>query len=320
MVIVVFDGVKLLDVTGPAEVFAEANRFGADYRLRFVSVDGRDVSTSIGVRFAVSGRIADIESADTVLVAGGDGLIGRPIDPALVDAVAGLADVAALPPRTRRLASICTGAFILAQAGLLSGKRATTHWRHVRLLANAFPDITVEPDAIFIRDGDTFTSAGVTAGIDLALALVEQDHGTELVRAVARSLVVYLKRAGGQSQFSTLVEADPPRESALRSVTEAIAAAPGADHSVKSLAAVASLSTRQLTRLFQAELGTTPARHVEQVRIDAARGALDAGHSVSDAAQIAGFGSAETLRRVFVNHLGVSPKAYRDRFRTAARS
>lgn len=311
MVIVVFDGVKLLDAAGPAEVFAEANRFGAHYRLRIASPDGAEVSTSIGTPFAVTDRLDDIDSADTVLVAGGDTLIGRPVDPALVDAVR------AVPPRTRRLASICTGAFILATAGLLDGRRATTHWRHVTLLAHAFPQITVEPDAIFVRDGQVYTSAGVTAGIDLALSLVEQDYGTDLVRSVARSLVVYLKRAGGQSQFSALVEADPPPESALRAVTAAIAADPAADHSVKHLAAVAALSTRQLTRLFQAELGTTPARYVEKVRIDTARGALDAGHSVADAAQIAGFGSAETLRRVFVTQLGLSPRAYRDRFRTA---
>lgn len=312
MVIVVFDGVKLLDVAGPAEVFAEANRFGAQYRLRVASPDGRDVRTSIGTPFTVTDRLTDIETADTVLVAGGDNLTGQAIDPALVDAVR------AVPPRTGRLASICTGAFILATAGLLNGRRATTHWRHVTLLAHAFPQISVEPDAIYVRDGEVYTSAGVTAGIDLALALVEQDHGADLVRSVARSLVVYLKRAGGQSQFSALVEADPPQESALRAVTAAIAADPGADHSVKHLAAVAALSTRQLTRLFHAELGTTPARYVEKVRIDTARGALDAGHSVADAAQIAGFGSAETLRRVFVAHLGLSPKAYRDRFRTAA--
>jgi transcriptional regulator GlxA family with amidase domain len=311
MVIVVFDGVKLLDAAGPAEVFAEANRFGAHYRLRIASPDGAEVSTSIGTPFAVTDRLDDIDSADTVLVAGGDTLVGRPVDPTLVDAVR------AVPPRTRRLASICTGAFILATAGLLDGRRATTHWRHVTLLAHAFPQITVEPDAIFVRDGQVYTSAGVTAGIDLALSLVEQDYGTDLVRSVARSLVVYLKRAGGQSQFSALVEADPPPESALRAVTAAIAADPAADHSVKHLAAVAALSTRQLTRLFQAELGTTPARYVEKVRIDTARGALDAGHSVADAAQIAGFGSAETLRRVFVTQLGLSPRAYRDRFRTA---
>jgi transcriptional regulator GlxA family with amidase domain len=312
MAIVVFDGMKLLDAAGPAEVFAEANRFGAAYRLLIASVDGHDVTTSIGTRFAVSARIASIASADTVLVAGGADLVGRPIDPALVDALR------TLPPRTRRMASICTRAFILAQAGLLTGRRATTHWRHTRLLARAYPQVRVEPDAIFVRDGDVFTSAGVSAGIDLALALVEDDYGAELVRDVARSLVVYLKRAGGQSQFSVLVEADPPRQSVLRAVTDAIARDPAADHSVKNLAVQASLSTRQLTRLFQTELGTTPARHVEMVRIDTARGALDAGRTVTDAARLAGFGSAETLRRVFVAHLGVSPKAYRDRFRTTA--
>lgn len=309
----VFDGMKLLDVAGPAEVFAESNRFGAAYRLRYASVDGGDVATSIGSRFTVTGRIDEITAADTVLVAGGDNLVGRPIDPSLVEAVR-----AALP-QTRRMASICTGAFVLAQAGLLNGRQATTHWRHVRLLAAAFPDIRVQPDAIFVRDGEIYTSAGVTAGIDLALALVEQDHGADLVRTVARSLVVYLKRAGGQSQFSALVESDPPAESALRAIVTAIATDPAADHSVERLAAAASLSTRQLTRLFRSELATTPARYVETVRIDSARGALDAGHTVADAARIAGFGSAETMRRVFVQQLGVSPRAYRDRFRTAIR-
>ncbi|MBU8813242.1 GlxA family transcriptional regulator [Mycolicibacterium goodii] len=314
VVIVVFDGMKLLDVAGPAEVFAEANRFGADYQLRIASVDGRAVTTSIGTGFPVDDTISQIAQADTVLVSGGDDLVGRPIDPDLVDAVRKLSG------RTRRLASICTGTFILANAGLLDGRRATTHWRHAGRLKRAYPGVSVEPDAIFVRDGDIYTSAGVSAGIDLALALVELDHGSDLVREVARSLVVYLKRAGGQSQFSTLIESDAPQQSALRRVTDAIAADPAADHSVRSLAKVAALSTRQLTRLFQAELGTTPARFVEMVRIDAARAALDAGLSVGDTARQAGFGSAETLRRVFVTHLGVSPKAYRDRFRTAARN
>jgi transcriptional regulator GlxA family with amidase domain len=311
VVIVVFDGVKLLDVAGPAEVFAEANRFGADYVLRFASVTGQDVMTSIGTTFAVTEPISAITAADTVMVAGGDTLVGYPIDPALVDALR------SVPERTRRLASICTGAFILAQAGLLTGRRATTHWRHTRLLASAYPDIHVEPDAIYVQDGNVFTSAGVSSGMDLALALVEMDHGSALVRDVARSLVVYLKRAGGQSQFSTLVEADPAPQSALRAVTDAITADPGGDHTVTSLAAQAALSTRQLTRLFHAELGTTPARYVEQVRIDIARGALDSGRSVGESARLAGFGSAETFRRVFVSAFGVSPKAYRDRFRTA---
>jgi transcriptional regulator GlxA family with amidase domain len=311
VVIVVFDGVTLLDVAGAGEVFVEANRFGADYQVKIASVDGRDVTSSIGVRLGVTDSISAIDSADTVMVAGSDNLPSRAIDPALVEAIRSVA------ARTRRLASICTGSFILAQAGVLRGRRATTHWHDTRLLARAFPDVTVEPDAIFVRDGDIFTSAGISSGIDLALALVEMDYGTELVRDVARWLVVYLKRAGGQSQFSVLLEADPPPQSPLRPVTDAIAANPGADYSVKKLAALASLSTRQLTRLFQSELGMSPARYVELVRIDFARGALEAGRSVTETAGMAGFGSIETLRRVFVNHLGISPKAYRDRFRTA---
>ncbi|HEU4359962.1 MAG TPA: GlxA family transcriptional regulator [Mycobacterium sp.] len=312
VVIVVFDEVTLLDVAGAAEVFAEANRFGGNYQLKIASVDGRDVTTSIGTRLGVTDSISSITSADTVLVAGSDDLPRQAIDPALVDAVG------SVTVHTRRLASICTGSFILAEAGLLSGRRATTHWHETRLLARAFPDVTVEPDALFVCDGDVYTSAGVSSGIDLALALVELDHGPELVRDVARWLVVPLKRAGGQSQFSVLVEADPPPQSVLRPVTAAIAANPAADHSVKALATRASLSTRQLTRLFQSELGMTPARYVELVRIDAARAALDAGRSVLDSAYLAGFGSAETLRRVFINQLGLTPKAYRNGFRTTA--
>jgi transcriptional regulator GlxA family with amidase domain len=313
VVIVVFDDVTMLDVAGAGEVFAEANRFGAEYRITVASVDGLDVVTSIGARLGVTAALGSIESADTVMVAGSDQLPRRPVDPEVIEAIRSLAG------RTRRLASICTGSFVLAQAGLLDGRRATTHWHDVRLFARAFPDVTVEPDAIFVRDGDVFTSAGISSGIDLALALVELDHGVELVRSVARWLVVYLQRAGGQSQFSALVESVVPPQSPLRAVTDAISATPAADHTVTRLAARASLSTRQLTRLFKSELGTTPARHVEKVRIDAARAALDAGRSVGDAARVAGFGSPESLRRVFVDHLGLSPKAYRERFRTASR-
>jgi transcriptional regulator GlxA family with amidase domain len=310
IVFVLFDGMKLLDAAGPAEVFAEANRFGASYRVLMASVDGRDAVTSVGTRLAASTSIDSVKAADTVVVSGGDDLTGHPIDPALVAAVKGLL------PRTRRMASICTGSFIFAKAGILDGRRATTHWRQTGLLSRAYPQISVEPDAIFVRDGDIYTSAGVSAGIDLALALVEEDYGVDLVRDVARSLVVYLKRAGGQSQFSALVEAPPPQRSQLRALTESIAADPAANHTVKTLAAQAALSTRQLTRLFQSELGTTPARYVEMIRVDAARSALDAGRSVTDTARLAGFGSAETLRRVFVNQLGISPKAYRDRFKS----
>jgi transcriptional regulator GlxA family with amidase domain len=311
VVIVVFDDVTLLDVAGAGEVFVEANRFGADYLIKIASVDGQDVTTSIGTRLGVTDSISSIDSADTVLVAGSDRLPARPIDPGLVDAVRSVS------ARAGRMASICTGSFILAQAGLLSGRRATTHWHDARLFARAFRDVTVEPDSIFVRDGDIFTSAGVSSGIDLALALVEMDYGPKLVREVARWLVVYLKRAGGQSQFSVLVEADPPPQSPLRAVIDAVVADPAANHSVRTLASRASLSTRQLTRLFQSELGMSPGRYVELVRVDFARGALESGRSVTETAGMAGFGSIETLRRVFVNHLGISPKTYRERFRTA---
>lgn len=314
VVMLVFDGVTLLDAAGPAEVFATANRFGANYQLKIASVDGRDVITSIGAKLGVSESLSTINAADTVVVAGSDKLVEQRLDPALLEALGSLS------ARSRRLASVCTGSFVLAQAGLLRGRRATTHWRHARVLARQFPDTCVEPDAIFVRDGEVFTSAGVSAAIDLALALVELDYGGELVREVARALVVYLKRAGGQSQFSALVEAEPPAESILRTVTASIVADPGANHSVKSLATRASLSTRQLARLFQSELATSPARYVEMVRLDVARSALEAGHTIAHAARLAGFGSPETFRRVFVNRFGVPPKAYQDRFRTTGRA
>src|ERR1700739_1469390 len=189
----------MLDVAGAGEVFAEANRYGADYRLKIASVDGRDVTTSIGTRLGVTDAISSIESADPIVVAGSDTLPQRAIDPELVAVIKSVA------ARTRRLASICTGSFILAQAGLLNGRRATTHW-HDAGLARGFPDHTVEPDELFVRDGDVFTSAGVSSGIDLALALVELDYGTKLVREVAPGLVVYLKRARGQKHISGLVE------------------------------------------------------------------------------------------------------------------
>lgn len=311
--VLVFDGVKLLDVAGPSEVFAEANRFGADYELLVCSPDGTPVASSTGLRIHVDRAAADIHDVDTVLVAGGDVFPAHAVDPDLSAAAIGLAGQA------RRVASICTGAFIVAAAGLLDGRRATTHWQHTSRLARAYPSITVEPDAIFVEDGTLFTSAGVTAGIDLALALVERDHGAELARTVARSLVVFLQRPGGQSQFSPSLQGPPPKTAPLRAVCDAIAADPAADHALPKLAATAGLSARHLTRLFQEELGTTPAKYVELVRFDAAKAMLDAGASVTDTARRSGFGSAESLRRSFIHHVGVSPKAYQQRFQTSAR-
>jgi transcriptional regulator GlxA family with amidase domain len=311
--ILVFDGVKLLDVAGPSEVFSEADRFGACYEVVLYSPDGCDVASSTGMRISVDAAAADAGSLELALVAGGDVLPTHPVSPELAGAARILAE------RSRRTASVCTGAFIMAAAGLLDGRRATTHWQHARTLARAYPAIEVEPDAIYVEDGPVLSSAGVTAGIDLALALVERDHGARLARDVARSLVVFLQRPGGQSQFSPSLRTALPRTSPLRQLCDTVAASPAGDYSLPRLAEMASLSPRHLTRLFRDELKTTPARYVELIRFDTARDLLDAGHSVTDTALRSGFGSTETLRRAFIQHLGVSPRAYQQRFHSAIR-
>ncbi|MGH3211947.1 MAG: GlxA family transcriptional regulator [Trebonia sp.] len=312
--VLVFDGVKLLDVAGPSEVFNEANWFGADYRVTLYSADGRDVASSTGMRIGVDGTAADTGPLDIALVAGGDVFPSHPVSRELAEAARVMAKQA------RRTASICTGAFILAAAGLLDGRRATTHWQHAGTLARAHPAIEVDLDAIYVEDGQIFSSAGVSAGIDLALALVERDHGARLARDVARSLVVFLQRPGGQSQFSPSLRAALPRASPLREVCDTIAASPAGDYSLPKLAALANLSPRHLTRLFRDELKTTPAKYVELIRFDTAKDLLDAGHSVTDTALRSGYGSPETLRRAFIQHLGVSPRAYQQQFRSAIRS
>lgn len=311
--IVVYDGVKLLDVAGPADVFSEANRLGTDYVVQLVSPTGADVTTSVGIKLAVDLAPGDVTAADTLLVAGGDIFPRTPVPRDLADATTELA------ARSGRVASICTGAFILAAAGQLHGKRATTHWKVADKLASRYPDIRVEPDAIYTRDGSTYTSAGVSAGIDLALALVEEDHGAELTREVARALVVYLQRAGGQSQFSVPLAASPPRTPALRHIVDLVTSDPSGGHSLTELAARLNLSPRHLTRLFREELATTPARYVESIRFDIAKSLLSQGHTATAAASLAGFPSYESLRRVFARELHMSPAVYQRRFRTALR-
>ena len=309
----VYDGVTLLDVAGPAEAFAEANRFGADYRIALLSTTGEDVTANLGFRVAVDGAVASEPAADTYLVPGSDRYPRTPVPRALAEAARVPAAAA------RRIASICTGAFILAAAGLLDGKRATTHWRVTHTLAARCPTCRVEPDAIYVRDGDTYTSAGVTAGIDLALALVEEDHGPDVARDVARVLVVYMQRSGGQSQFSAPLQGPPPRSPALRRITDLVTANPRGNHSLGELAKHLNVSTRHLTRLFRDELSITPARYVESVRFDMSRALLDQGHTATDAAALAGFPSYESMRRVFARELSISPAAYQRRFRTARR-
>ncbi|MER7309577.1 GlxA family transcriptional regulator [Streptomyces griseoluteus] len=308
--ILVYDGVKLLDVAGPAEVFGEANLLGADYRITLVSTTGAGIASSIGMRIAVDGSATTQPDPDTFLMPGGDVYPRTPVTRDLVEAARDLA------ARSGRVASVCSGAFVLGATGLLDGKRATTHWKIADRLAALHPRTRVEPDAIYVRDGTVYTSAGVTAGIDLALALVEEDHGPDLAREVARSLVVYLQRAGGQSQFSAPLQGPPPRSPALRRVVDLVSAQPADNYSLTELAARLNLSTRHLTRLFREELGTTPARYVESIRFDIAKSLLDQGYTATQAASLAGFPGYESLRRVFARELSISPAAYQRRFAT----
>lgn len=306
--ILVFDGMTLLDAVGPAEVFQLANTAGGAYRAELVSAAGGDIRSTAGITVAGTVPVADAGAFDTVLVAGGPGLVSAPVDPDV------LAAAKALAGAPRRVASVCTGAFILAELGYLDERRATTHWRHAQTLARRYPRVRVEPDVIHVRDGRFLTSAGISAGIDLALALVEEDLGANVAREVARELVVFMQRPGGQAQFSTALSASLVGAEVLRGAMEAALADPAGAHSVETLAASANVSVRHLNRLFRADVGTTPGRWLEQVRLDAARTLLLDGHSVTAAAQRSGFGSDETLRRAFDRHLGITPTAFRERF------
>ena len=307
----VFDGVQLLDVTGPVEDFHAANSLGADYDVRLYSPTGEPVTSSAGVGLAVSGATSDSPALDTLVVSGSELL---PVDPSTVDLL--LPTLRPLAARSRRLASVCTGAFLLAAGGYLDGKPATTHWRHADRLRAAHPLIDVRADAIFVRSGSTFTSAGVTAGIDLSLALVEDDHGPDVARSVARELVVFMQRPGGQSQFSVPNSLPVSAVPAMRDIAARINADPAADHSVTVLARRASMSPRNFSRRFHGEFTVTPGHYVERVRLEAARNYLETGSSVTDAAAKSGLGSDETLRRVFGRAYGLSPSAYQKRFRT----
>jgi transcriptional regulator GlxA family with amidase domain len=315
MVHVAYPGIAMLDLVGPAQVFATANRMaesGPRYRSLVASADGRPITGDSGLRLDVDARLSSVTGrVDTLLVAAGLTYVEALQSD---DLLAGIRRIAG---KARRVASTCVGAFVLAGAGLLDGRRATTHWAFCEELARDFPTITVEPDRIFVRDGNVFTSAGVTAGMDLALALVEADHGVEVARKVARWLVIFVHRPGGQSQFSERLAHPVPSDSALRAVLSEIVADPSGDHTVPRLAERAVLSERHFARLFLAETGMTPGRFVERVRVEAARDLLEAGPTPVEAvADLVGFGSAETMRRAFLRVLGVGPADYRTRFGT----
>jgi transcriptional regulator GlxA family with amidase domain len=312
IIMVLYDGVRLLDVTGPLEVFAIANECGGSYELITASLDGSDVTATGGLRLGATTALAEVRGRiDTLIVPGAPEWQASAVDPRL------LAEVRRFAALARRTASVCAGAFPLAAAGLLKGKRAATHWNLIEALAHAYPSIEVDRDAIFVRDGKIITSAGITSGIDLCLSLVEEDLGAEVARTVAKHLVVFMARPGGQSQYSVRMSAGQPRHELLRKLLDDIATDPAADHSLGAMAGRVNVSPRQLSRLFRAELGTTPAGYVEQARVEAAKAMLEGGvDAVEVIARRTGLGTAETMRRAFVRTLGVTPRAYRDRFRT----
>jgi transcriptional regulator GlxA family with amidase domain len=315
VLIVGFPGVQGLDLVGPFEVFTSASlavsgQGKEGYQPVVASVDGRPVTTETGLTFAALELPDPSEPVDTLILPGGRGVHAARQDPRVIDWVVAAA------PQARRVVTVCTGAFLAAQAGLLDGCRATTHWAYTDQLAREFPEIDVDPDPIFVRSSATvWTAAGVSAGIDLALALVEDDHGTEVAQTVARWLVLYLRRPGGQTQFAAPVWVARAKREPIRAVQDAVESEPGRAHSIDELARRAAMSPRHFTRVFTDEVGEAPGAYVERVRTEAARRQLEqTDDTVVAIAARCGFGTAETMRRNFIRRIGVSPDQYRKTF------
>jgi len=310
--ILAFQDVQLLDVAGPLQVFASANELSrtserpCHYELAVVAEQSL-ITTSSGLGLAAQSLSKPNAPLDTLMVAGGLGIQSACENAALIRWINARADLA------RRTASVCTGAFLLATAGLLDGRRAVTHWGRCAEFARLFPSVMLDPDPIFVRDGNVWTSAGITAGIDLALAFVEADLGPRVALAVARQLVVFLKRPGGQAQFSAtfaLQQGDTRFEQLHAWIADNIRR----ELSVTTLADVASMSKRSFVRHYRQATGTTPARAVERIRVEIARQLLEQGLTIKHVAGRCGFGSEETMRRSFLRMLSVTPQAYRERF------
>ncbi|CAN5239767.1 GlxA family transcriptional regulator [soil metagenome] len=309
-----FPAVQLLDIAGPMQVFATANDLmtqaghAKPYAPQVVAPGGASVLASAGLGLAAAALPETDAALDTLMIAGGQGVHDAAADPALVTWVR------SRTARARRVASVCTGAFLLAESGALDGRRAATHWSFCDELARRYPAVHVEPDPIFVRDGAVWTSAGVTAGIDLALALVEEDLGRTVALAVARYLVVFRKRPGGQAQFSAALslQATDDRFAALH---EWISDHLAGDLSLPALAAQAGMSERSFIRHYTETTGHTPARAVERLRVEAVRSLLvDTRLPTKRIAARCGFGSEETMRRSFARLLATTPQGYRARF------
>jgi transcriptional regulator GlxA family with amidase domain len=313
-----FPDAQIIDVTGPLEVFGRAARLLTEehgwrvpaYTVEIAAAKAGPLTTSSGIRLIAEHSIALLRGPlDTLLVAGGRGTTAALRDRALIEWLRGCIR------RVRRLCSVCTGAFLLAEAGLLDGLHATTHWRQCERLAADYPAVSVETDPIFVRAGKISTSAGVTAGIDLALALLEEDHGRDLALAVARELVMFLRRPGGQSQFSVQLSTQQADREPIRELQRWMADHLGADLSVDALARRAAMSPRNFARVFTREVGMTPGQFVEHSRIEAARRRLEeSAEGVDSIASECGFGTRESMRRAFIRTLRVPPSAYRSRF------
>jgi len=315
-----FEGFQILDIAGPLEVFTKAGHYLPQpgpspfrYDLIVASPGGGVIASNSGLQIAGTRAIGDLdEDLDTIIIAGGSEAALRRVA-ADGDLLTWIAERA---PRTRRVASVCTGAFLLGASGLLDGRRATTHWSATTLLASLFPKAEVIPDAIFLGDGHIHTSAGVTAGIDLSLAFVEQDCGPVIALNTARELVLYLRRVGGQSQFSATLAAQAKAVDGLRDLLAWISEHPADDLSIPHLAERAGMSERTFGRAFSAETGMTPARYVELVRLDRAKLLLETTKwPLARIADRSGLGSAATLARAFRRRLGITPEDYRARFR-----
>ncbi|WP_317441082.1 GlxA family transcriptional regulator [Streptomyces collinus] len=318
VVIVAFPGIELLDATGPAEVFSVASRVGGTdlpgYLVQIATADGAPVTTSSGVRLMADLAFDDVLGPiDTLLVSGAIELGDGGVEPVIDHEVTGWLRRAA--PRARRTGSVCAGAHLLAAAGLLEGRPATTHWLTAGRLAAEHPGVQVDPDPIFIRDGRVWTCAGVTSGMDMALAMVAEDHGQDLALATARMMVMYVKRSGGQSQFSVPLSVQGSSDDRIDELRRWIAEHLAEDLSLEALAARTHLSTRHFTRLFRQRTSTTPAAYVEAARLEAARRLLeDSDRSLPEVAAASGLGSVETLHRVFRRRLSTTPAEYRRRF------
>ncbi|GLW18231.1 MULTISPECIES: GlxA family transcriptional regulator [Streptomyces] len=312
VLVILFDGVQALDVCGPVEVFHGASpEEPAAYRIRTATLDGAPVRTTSGLTLVPDLTLDEAAVPHTLLVPGGQGT--RAPDPRLIDWLRGNAH------RARRKVSVCSGALLLAEAGLLDGRRATTHWMLCDTLARRYPAVRVEPEPIYVRDGDVATSAGVTAGIDLALALVEEDLGRDLALAVARQLVVFLRRPGNQTQFSAQLAVQLADRRPLRDLQQWITEHPAADLSVEALADRAGLSPRHFARAFRDEVGMPPGRYVDRVRLEAARRRLeDTADGIAQVSRHCGYGTPEAMRRAFLRALDTSPAEYRRRFRPSA--